>query len=163
MSVVKHMRLKIEALLRRFPSRRLDVPPTVLAKSLHRMAQDYLRAARVISNSDALLYDPLLQLTGHAMELILKACIASVGQSPPPTHDLVRLAEHVESLGFRFPEPTQVAMLVHLNHSYFRHSQNGGKYSARYPVYVDNYGGTVVPEHAVFEQLFDGLSAQLPS
>lgn len=86
-------------------------------------ADDYLRSARVLKDSETLLHHTLMpwyQLMGQALELSMKACLAVSGVSPPRTHDLVALCRQVEEAGFALGVDHAHAHLVHLNHGYYK-------------------------------------------
>src|SRR5688572_12018806 len=82
-------------------------------------AESYISAASVVAGSQNLLL-PLMQITGHAIECAMKACISATGGEPlkgPDGHSLVSLGDRILSLGFEATEP-QKALVVHVNHLY---------------------------------------------
>ena len=99
---------------------------------------------------------PVLQLTGHAVELSLKAFLASRGIEPPHGHDLLALYKQVEGENCKLEKPT-IAALVHLCHHYFRDLSTGTTFKMRYPTKTDERVGGAVPENAVYTSLVESI------
>ena len=76
-----------------------EVPLCVQVLEWLSLAQEYLAAATLVSQHAEDVWLPRLQLTGHAVELALKACLAAADVSPPNDHDLVKLYVSVAELG----------------------------------------------------------------
>jgi hypothetical protein len=62
-------------------------------------ARDYMRAATVLERESPQTLIARLQLTGHAIELALKARLAAANLAPPITHDVVALYERSSKMG----------------------------------------------------------------
>ena len=103
---------------------------------------------------------PLFQLTGQALELALKACLASVSEAPPNVHDLVYLCQRVQAKGFELNAPMSAA-IVHLNHLYFEDLATGTRYKTRYPTTTFEHVGGTVPDHATFVGILNMLRDQV--
>ncbi len=99
---------------------------------------------------------PWFQLIGHALELSLKACIASSGQTFPESHNLSLLVERAESLGFTLCEEHAHALIIHVEHQFFRNLGTDEKFPARY----GDSTGYNIPPHARLEAIVRGLVAQ---
>ena len=96
-------------------------------------AEIYLSAARALETGAELehLY-PKTQITGHAIECALKACIAAHGATVPQIHDLVDLADRVLELGIKLSD-IDLTCIVNLNREYYRDPVTATKFKARYP------------------------------
>jgi HEPN domain-containing protein len=133
MDKIEEILKKIEKLYERTKHETVaDVPLVLLAGELAAFARDYISAASILERESPEHWLPILQLTGHAVELSLKACLASAGTVPPVGHDLVELYRGAEARGFALNEP-QFAAIVHLRHFYFEDLATGTRYKARYP------------------------------
>jgi HEPN domain-containing protein len=135
-----------------------NVLVSVQARQWLAFAQEYATAARLVAKHEDLML-PRLQLTGHALELSLKACLAALGSMPPPEHDLVALYELIESHGFHLSEFEQVAV-VHLAHFYHRDLATSTKYKTRYPASTNERLGGAMPKHSTYAQLVQSLCEQ---
>jgi hypothetical protein len=92
----------------------------------------YKDAARELHEPAPQFALPRLQLSGHAMECALKACIVAKGEAPARTHDLVQLVDTVVSLGYVVIQ-RDLGSIVHLNQNYFSSMLSGTRFKARYP------------------------------
>ena len=70
---------KIERLYERTQHATVDVPLVLQARELAHFAKHYISAASVLERESPEHWLPILQLTGQAVELSLKACLASAG------------------------------------------------------------------------------------
>ena len=128
---------EVQARLQRFYEDLPILPPERAPLYMHAIewvgfATMYSDAARELSEVDPRFTLPRLQLSGHAAECALKACIVSSGEVPDKNHDLVAHADAALSLGYRLSEP-QIVQIVHLNQNYFASLTSGTKFKARYP------------------------------
>src|SRR5262245_64582760 len=114
---IAKIKKQISAGYERFAAERgIDVPLFLQARQLLSGAADYIAAAGILDEDGHHTW-PRLQLTGHAVELALKACLASAGVTPAHGHDLVAFFEQAQQHGFDLDEPS-CAALVHLHHFY---------------------------------------------
>jgi hypothetical protein len=129
------------------------------AGELAHFAREYISAASILDRDWPEHVLPTLQLTGHAVELSLKACLASAGSVPPVEHDLVALYREAEKLGFALDE-SQMAAIVHLRHFYFKDLATGTKHKARYPTpRIEELGGAM-PRNSTFTSVVNALLDQ---
>jgi hypothetical protein len=156
---IEKIKNDIEKLYARTAGSSRDIPLELQAVELAHFARDYIRAA---SKLDVFMLEhwlPVLQLTGHAVELSLKACIAAAQSVPPLGHDLIELYRQAEALGFELAAP-QFAAIVHLRHFYFQDLATGTKFKVRYPTRQDERLGGAVPTNATFTSVVDALLKQ---
>jgi hypothetical protein len=111
------------------------------------VAVDFLTAASILDKKGPHLIGPKLQLTGHAIECSMKACIALVGAKPPNKHDLVQLYKIIDKHGFHLDDRLQT-MIVHLNHHYYQDLGTGSKFKLRYPTETSERSGGAYPNHS---------------
>ena len=97
-------------------------------------------------------------MTGHAVELSLKACLVAAG-TKPHGHDLVGLYKDAADLGFQL-EDSDIAALIHLQHFYFQDLATSTKYKARYPTISSETLGGSVPSNATFVAIIHSLIEQ---
>lgn len=138
---------------------KVDVPLELQAIELAHFARDYIAAASVVAEQTPALWLPRLQLTGHAVELSLKACLASAKSIPPSEHDLIKLYQKVEECGFQLTS-RDVAAIVHLRHFYFQDLATETKYKTRYPSKKFERLGGSVPSHSTFDTIVNSLLEQ---
>jgi len=150
---------KIERLYERTKHATVDVPLVLQARELAHFAKDYISAASVLERESPEHWLPILRLTGQAVELSLKACLASAGTVPPFQHDLVELYRAAERLGFALDAPW-LAAIVHLQHFYFKDLATGTRYKARYPTSQDERLGGAVPPNSTFTSVVNALLDQ---
>jgi len=127
----------------------------------HRQFQ-YLIAASILDKRGLQFINPKLQLTGHAIECSMKACIASVGVKPPNKHDLVQLYKVIEKHSFHLDNRLQ-AMIVHLNHHYYQDLRTGSKFKLRYPTENSERKGGAIPNHSDMVAISNTLLEQAAS
>ena len=150
---------KLEKLYERKGPATVDIPLELQAKELGSFARDYIAAASILEREASQHWLPLMQLTGHAVELSLKACLASANSAPPIGHDLIKLYRKVEKLGFKLDGP-KFAAIVHLQHFYFEDLSTRTKYKARYPTKQNESLGGSVPSNSTFTSIVDSLLDQ---
>lgn len=150
---------KIEELYNNSSATTIDVPLALQAKNFGYLARSYIAAASIVDGHAPQHWLPILQLTGQAVELSLKACLASAGSVPPAGHDLIDLYRRSAALGFQLDAP-MFAAIVHLQHFYFRDLATGTKFKARYPTRKSEPVGGAVPSNAVFSSIVDALLHQ---
>jgi hypothetical protein len=136
-----------------------EVPLRLQARPMTHFAQDYIAAAAVVSEHSPQRVLPMLQLTGHAVEVSLKACLASAGVHPPTGHDLLELYGQAHELGFELDAPAYAA-IVHLQHFYFRDLATGTKFKSRYPTKRTETLGGSVPDNSVYTAIVSSLCEQ---
>jgi hypothetical protein len=139
-----------------------DVPLALQSRQFAFLAKDYISAASTLEQAGPQHWLPRVQLTGLALELALKACLASVSTDPPPSHDLVALCKHVVKLGFELDDPAGAA-IVHVHHVYYSDVATGTRYKARYPSKsVEHLGGSL-PVGSTYEAIVTRLLEQATS
>ena len=160
MDETEDIRTKIEAIYNAMPSDKpVELPLGILADALGYRAESYIEAATIVDREGPQHWLPVVQLTGQAVELSLKACLAAGEVSPPISHDLLDLYKKTESLGFQLP-PREYAAIAHLNHTYFKDFSTGTKYKARYPTTTTEYLGGAVPTNATYVSIVKSLLGQ---
>jgi hypothetical protein len=122
-------------------------------------SESYIRAAGVTAADPLRSLLVLMQLTGHAIECAMKACIASTGGKVPQYHNLVNLGDQVLGLGFNVSEQHR-AFVVHVNHIYAHDLYTESTYKARYPSRNTEALGGSVPPHSAFAELVTSLCLQ---
>jgi hypothetical protein len=137
----------------------VDIPLALRAMQLAEFAKEYIAAASIVEREAPQYWLPRLQLTGHAIELALKACIASANSDPPVEHDLIELYRQAEKLGFELDE-AGFAAIVHLRHFYYQDLATGTKHKARYPTKQDERLGGAVPSNSTFISVVNSLVEQ---
>jgi len=126
-------------------------------------AKEYISAASLLDAEAPQHILPRFQLTGLAVELSLKACLASVGFSPPrghDGHDLCKLYDLVQAQGFELNEELQYAAIVHLQHLYYQDLGTGAKYKVRYPPDRSESMGGALPQASTFVSVVNTLLNQ---
>jgi hypothetical protein len=119
----------------------------------------YLAAAKVIEANHRLIL-PRLQMTGQAIELLLKACIAGCNHKPPREHDLIILCKSCVNYDY-FLSEADIAFIFHLNHHFYKDVVTKTKYKSRYPTGNNEQVGGVCPEVEKFQDIFDKLKMQM--
>ena len=160
MSRIRELKKHLESVYRHGREESIEVPLPIQTLSLVSYAQEYLKAAAYLAALDEPMALPRLQLTGQAVELALKGCLASAGILPPRHHDLVSLFELVEAAGFSLNEDPLLAWLLHLNHWFSKDLATDTKYKSRYPPTTSEGVGGVVPLHANFAAIVSALCEQ---
>ena len=97
MTDIEEILKKIQRLYERTDRATVDVPLALQAMGLAHFARDYIAAASILEREVPQFWLPILQLTGHAVELSLKACLASANSVPPSGHDLINSAVRLAS------------------------------------------------------------------
>lgn len=141
------------------PDTTITAPLAIQAKEWWYFARDYSRAAQVIYEKSPYLWLPRLMLTGHSIELALKACLLELGIQPPREHSLVNLYCLLSDREFELSELEQ-ACIVHLEHFYNMDLATETKYKSRYPATRSEHLGGAVPDHPVFENIIESLFGQ---
>jgi len=137
----------------------MNVPPVLQVRQWVSFAKEYIAAASIVENKAPQYYLLILQMTGHAIECSLKACLTAAGEPPPAKHDLINLYQHVEKHGFQLDDPNKAA-IVHLHHFYFQDLATETKYKARFPTEnLEQLGGSV-PSNATFVSIIHSLIKQ---
>lgn len=150
---------QISAFYEQFTEPVIDLPLTLQAMELGFRARDYVAAAAILERGGPFHWLPILQLTGQAVELSLKACLASALVAPPVGHDLVDLLRQAQTHGFDVDSP-MCAAIVHLQHFYFRDLATGTKYKTRYPAKRTERLGGAVPSNSTFTAIVEALLDQ---
>lgn len=136
----------------------VNVPPTVQAMEWASRAKTYIAAASIVDKEAPQHWLPVLQMTGHAMECSLKACLVAANIEPPHEHDLIKLYRLAAKHGFQLGGP-DFAALVHLRHFYSRDLATNTPNKARYPASGERLGGSV-PSNATFVSIINSLIEQ---
>ena len=139
------------------PSAKL--PLAVQAMELLAFARTYAAAATLVAEHADHLWLPRLQLTGQAVELALKACLAASESPPPAEHDLVMLYSLAAEHGHLLSEFEQAA-IVHLAHFYHQDLATETKFKSRYPARTAEQLGGAIPDNATYAQLVRALCTQ---
>ena len=182
------IRKKIESIYRKGaelaeehqPPPNLDTPPEVRAELLEYVLQDgelrdliqyarnYMLAANKLGDPFAdgnfAMLLPKLQLTGHAIELALKACIQSRTGTFPHGHNLTELYRTAHAVGIRLSR-RDFAYIVHLGHFYSEDLVTGTRHLARYPAKGEGASGSIPPAEsftAIVNCLLDQVSPPSP-
>lgn len=150
---------RVERLYQQKAPTQVDVPLALQARVLGYFAKDYIAAASVLDREGSQRWLPIMQLTGHAVELSLKSCLASADVSPPHGHDLIALYRTAETLGFEL-DNRDFAAVVHLHHFYFQDLSTATKFKARYPARQSEHLGGAVPSNSTFTSIVDKLLHQ---
>jgi len=158
MSTIREIQQQVKQLYEAAHEPATNVPLSVQALQWLAFAREYATAATLVATHEHLML-PRLQLTGHALELSLKACLAASGSTLPLEHDLVALYELIESRGFHLSEFEQAA-IVHLAHFYHRDLATSTKYKTRCPASANERTGGAMPEHSTYAQLVQSLCEQ---
>ena len=137
----------------------IDVPLAVQANQLVSFAKQYITAASIVDKEAPQLILPIIQLTGHAVELSLKACLASKNVDPRKEHKLTNLFRKAQELGFELSE-SEFAAIVRLQHFYYRDLKTGTDYKARYPTIRDEPLGGSLPPNSTFTSIVNSLIKQ---
>ena len=167
MSDIEEIRRKIEKIYRAFKEPKMDVPLPERALEWTRFAKTYIGAASILAREPHLLYIlPVLQLTGQAVESALKACLAAANREPPNEHDLIHLYKLAAERGFQLDD-FALAMIVHLNHYYFRDLATNTKFKSRFPTKQDERMGGALPRHStcvsIVHSLIEQAAHRIPS
>jgi hypothetical protein len=132
MSEIKRIQRKIEKLYRAIEEPEIDVPLAVQVRQWVSFAEEYISAASIVDSQAPLNWLSRLLMTGQAVELALKACLAAANVIPPNHHNLIQLYELASKHGFHLDNP-DLAAIVHLGHFYFQDLVTSTKYKTRYP------------------------------
>ena len=162
MGKIKKAQFKIKKLYESSKEPSFSVPIKKQATAWSYIAEEFLMAASILDKKGPNFIRPRLQLTGHAIECSMKACIASVGAEPPggsEGHDLVHLYEIIDKNGFHLEDRLQ-AMIVHLNHHYFQDLVTESRYKIRYPAKTTERLGGVLPIHSDMKAISNTLLVQ---
>src|SRR5690606_25882051 len=106
-------------------------PPELQAVEMSYLAKSYIAAAELLQAAPQH-WLPMLQLTGQAVELALKAYLAASKVAPPNGHDLLDLYRRAQAHGVTLEGP-MFAALEHLQHFYFEDLVTRTRYKSRYP------------------------------
>lgn len=139
-----------------------DIPLPLQAQQYAHRASEYIGAASVLEAHGPSHWLATAQLTGQAVELSLKACLASASIAPPrgrDGHDLVNLCKKVQEAGFALSDP-DFAAVVHLHHQYFRDLATGTKFKSRYPSGRNERLGGAMPTNSTFSAFVRNLLGQ---
>jgi HEPN domain-containing protein len=150
---------RIEALYAGSEGPAVEVPLGLQAVEFVYFARDYIDAAGLLEATPQY-WLPRVQLTGQAVELALKGCLASANVAPPNDHDLAKLYREIEREGFSLEAP-MFAAIVHLQHFYFEDLATKTKYKSRYPTRQTERLGGAVPRHAMFVSIVESLAQQV--
>lgn len=93
----------------------------------------YLQAASCIPEGNGNLLFPRMHMYGHAIELSLKAYIASTDNEWKEIHDLVKLLNEAIGYGLSATEHQQKSVIPNLNKIYYKPDNSDWKYPSRYP------------------------------
>ena len=126
------------------------------------IAVEFLTAAAILDKKGPHFIRPMLQLTGHAIECSMKACIASVAHEPPKNHDLVQLYKVIDKHGFHLDDRAQ-ALIVHLNHNYYQDLGTGTKCKLCYPFETSERTEGAIPPHSDMVAISNSLIEQAAS
>jgi len=138
----------------------VNVPPKQQVRQWASFAETYIAAASIVEKEAPQHILPILQITGHAIESSLKACLVAAGiHSAPITHDLVKLYRLAEELGFQLDDSHKAA-LVHLQHFYFQDLATNTTHKARYPTKQSEPLGGSVPKNSTFDSIIHSLIEQ---
>lgn len=153
MQNVDQLHRRVKQLYEGSEVRSTRVPLAMQAYDWARLATSYIGAASILEQQPPPKFClPRLQLTGHAMECSLKACLAAADKRPPKYHDLVRLCMAAGGYGFAL-EDRKLAMIVHLNHFYYQDLGTGSRFKTRYPTQTFERCGGGMPSHSTFVEI----------
>lgn len=131
-----------------------NAPTEVTVQRWAAYARDYIESAGIIERTSRQHWLPVIQLTGHAIECALKACIAGSREPVPRTHDLVELLKLAQAE----LREAQVAMICHISRLYFKDFQTNAEYKSRYP---DNTStGGSLPGNETMAEIVERLGQQ---
>jgi hypothetical protein len=123
------------------------------------MSSSYIKAAGAVNADSPDCFLPQLQLSGHSIELALKACIMSATGSFKPGHDLkclcLKALKHDVVL-----DDKELECIAHVNHAYFRDSPTDSKYKSRYPSKPGEPRNFVVADHSTLRAIVMSLRQQ---
>lgn len=149
MTNIDQLHRDIKRLYERAEEPGIEIPLALQSYLLSHVAAEYIGAASVLEKESPRFWLQTLQLTGHAMECSLKACLAAADVQPQNKHDLVELCKSAWAHGFALDDPS-LAMIVHLNHLYYQDLATGTKFKTRYPAKAVERLGGAVPSHSTF-------------
>jgi len=160
MADIEEIRRKIEKIYQAIDEPKEDLPPKLRVMWWASFAKDYISAASILHKEAPQYWLPILQMTGHAVECALKACLVAANKNPPKHHDLIKLYGLVAEFGFQLSDSDKAA-IVHLWNFYFEDLATHTQYKARYPAeQIERLGGTV-PRHSSFVSIVDSLIEQI--
>jgi HEPN domain-containing protein len=159
MSKIEKAQRNIKKLYKLINEPSFPIPKEMQAVHWAYIAVEFLIAAAILDNKGPHFTKPMLQLTGHAIECSMKACIASVAAKPPNKHDLVQLYKVIEKHGFHLDDRSQ-ALIVHLNHHYYQDLGTGTKFKLRYPTETSERSGGAIPLHSDMVDIANTLIEQ---
>lgn len=148
MNKIRDIQKKIHAILDRYPPGTIESPLYLQTYGWLAYAEEYRRAAIAVSG-DMHLVNPMLNLTGHAIECALKGFLSASGATPPVSHDLVKLLEMCHSHGLQPLSDLQIASLIWVSHYYHQDLVSKTKYKARFPTRTDEMVGGPIPSSDV--------------
>lgn len=137
----------------------VEIPLVQQAAQLDYRAKDYIEAASILEKHAPQNFLVVLQLCGQAIELSLKACLASANSAPPNGHDLVDLFRRVQQVGFQL-DKSKVSRIVLLQHFYYADLATGTRYKSRYPTRKIEHVGGAVPTVSMFSEIAEALLGQ---
>ena len=165
MSKIEKAQSNIKKLYELINDPSFPIPEEMQALHWAYIAVDFLTAASILDKKGPHFTNPKLQLTGHAIECSMKACIASVAVKPPNKHDLVQLYKVIDKHGFYLDDRSQ-ALIVHLNHHYYQDLGTGTKFKLRYPTETSERSGGSIPPHsdmvAISSTLIEQAASRVP-
>jgi len=159
MSKIDEAQDKIKKLYENINEPPFQIPKEMQALHWAYIAIEFLIAASILDKKEPHFTNPKLQLTGHAIECSMKACIASVGVNPPNEHDLVELYKVIDKHGFHLEERLQT-MIVHLNHHYYKDLGTESKFKLRYPTENSEHSGGAIPKFSDMLDISNSLLEQ---
>lgn len=162
MSKIEKVQREIKKLFELNNKNSYQIPKEMQAFSWACIAIEYLTAASILEQKEPHFTLPKLQLTGHAIECSIKACIASVGAKTPKEHDLVKLYKIIEKHGFHLDDQYQ-AFICLLNHYYYQDLGTGTKFKSRFPPKNSEGLGGPIPCHSDMEFISNTLLEQAAS
>ncbi len=165
MSNIEKAQSNIKKLYKLINEPLFPIPKEMQAVHWAYIAVEFLTAASILDKKEPHFTNPKLQLTGHAIECSMKACIASIAAKPPNKHDLVQLYKVIEEHGFHLDDRSQ-ALIVHLNHHYYQDLGTGTKFKSRYPTETSERSGGAIPPHsdmvAISNTLIEQAASRVP-
>ena len=159
MSDIQRIQQKIAKIYRAMEEPKIGVPLALQVMQWVSFAEDYIAAASIIDGQAPQHWLPRLQMTGHAIESALKACLVAVHAEPPNHHNLVQIYELASKHGFQLGN-SDLAAIVHLGHFYFQDVATSTKYKTRYPTDKMERLGGAVPSNSAFVSIVRSLSEQ---
>src|SRR3990172_10434654 len=138
----------------------LSVPTELLAYKWATFAVEYIYAASILAKEEFRFIKPQMLLTGHAIECVLKAYLVASRSDPPDKHDLVQLYNLAKNYGYQLNDKS-LAMIVPVNHYYYKDLGTKTKYKARYPTKTSERSGGSVPPNSICISIVNTLIEQI--